>query len=68
MTISGSGFVPGSEVTWNGSQRSVSYVSSTQLTVYLPGSDVAAAGTANVVVANPTPGGGKSNALTFTIN
>jgi hypothetical protein len=68
LTINGSGFVPSSETTWNGSNRTVSYVSSTQLIVYVPWSDIVSPGTASVVVNNPSPGGGKSRPLTFTIN
>ena len=68
LTVNGSGFVPGSQVTWNGKARTVTYVSASQLTVYIPGSDVASKGIASVVITNPAPGGGKSSALTFTIN
>lgn len=68
LTITGSGFVPGASVTWNGNDRTVSYVSGTALIVYVPGSDIATAGNASVVVTNPTPGGGKANPLTFAIN
>jgi hypothetical protein len=38
------------------------------VTAAIPATDIAAAGTAQVTVFNPTPGGGTSNALTFTIN
>src|SRR5947208_9608419 len=41
--------------------------SSTQLTVTVPASLVAIAGTASITVVNPGPGGGTSNAQTFTI-
>jgi hypothetical protein len=68
LTINGSGFVPGSSATWNGNERTVGYVSPTQLTVYVPWSDIASPGTASVVVTNPAPGGGKSSALSLTIN
>jgi trimeric autotransporter adhesin len=68
LTVKGSGFVPGSRVTWNGGTPTVAYVSSTQLTVYVPAADIAAAGSATVVVTNPPPGGGTSSALTFNIN
>lgn len=68
MTLRGSGFVPGSVVTWNGRTRSTSYVSANQMTVYVTAATIASAGTANIVVKNPAPGGGTSNALTFTIN
>jgi len=67
VTITGTGFVPGSQVTWNGNSLVAAYVSATQLTIYVPYTDIASAGTAQVVVSNPAPGGGKSAALTFTI-
>src|SRR4030095_11897648 len=46
--------------------RSTTFVNGTQLTAAIPASDISAAGTAQVTVANP--GGSTSNALTFTIN
>ena len=68
LLVNGSGFVPGSMVTWNGSQRTTDFISSTQLRAYISRSDVAAAGTPQVKVVNPTPGGGTSAAVTFVIN
>src|SRR6185295_10089018 len=47
--------------------RTTTFVSSTQLTAAIPASDIANVGTASVTVVNPAPGGGTSNALTFTI-
>jgi trimeric autotransporter adhesin len=67
MALKGSGFVPGSVVTWNGKAHSASYVNAGEMTVYVRAADVATAGTAEVVVKNPTPGGGKSNTLAFPI-
>jgi len=67
LTINGTGFVLASVARWNGSNRTVTGGSGTQLTVSIPASDVATAGTAQVTVFNPTPAGGTSNALTFTI-
>lgn len=67
LTVNGTGFVPGSQVAWNGTSLAVSYVSASQLTVYVPASAVAASGSASVVVTNSSPGGGSSSA-TFTIN
>ncbi len=67
MNVVGSGFVPGSVVHWNNKVFSAKYVSKTQMTVYVPKAAMAAPGTAAVVVKNPTPGGGTSNALTVTI-
>jgi YVTN family beta-propeller protein len=62
------GFVAGSVVRWNGSDRpTTSDGSINGLTAQISASDVAAAGTATVTVFNPPPGGGSSNSLTFTI-
>jgi pimeloyl-ACP methyl ester carboxylesterase len=68
LTLYGAGFVPGSFVRWNGSQRATTYVSATQLTAAIGAADLAAAGTATVRVINPSPGGGGSNILNFTID
>ncbi|MGB9752066.1 IPT/TIG domain-containing protein, partial [Roseiflexus castenholzii] len=72
LTINGSGFIDGtgsdrSVVHWNGSPRATAFVSSTQLTATIPAGDIATAGTANVTVVNPAPGGGESGVATFTI-
>jgi hypothetical protein len=67
LTVDGSGFVPTSVVRWNGSTRATSFSSGTQLTATVTASDLAIAGSAQVSVANPTPGGGNSSALTFTV-
>lgn len=67
LALHGSGFVPGSVVTWNGKPHSASYVSPTQMTVYVTAATVASAGAADIIVKNPAPGGGKSNVLAFTI-
>jgi hypothetical protein len=67
LTVTGTGFVSGSVVRWNGANRTTTYVSSTQLNAAIPASDVTTAGTAQVTVFNPAPGGGTSNVQTFTI-
>ncbi len=67
LTVNGSGFVSGSKVQWNGSPLTTTYVSATQLTALVADSDVLI-GKASVTVLNPAPGGGTSNALTFTID
>src|SRR5204863_10183419 len=63
LTVNGTGFVSGSVVNWNGSARTTTFVSSTQLTASILPSDIAIASTASVTVVNPTPGGGRSNAV-----
>jgi hypothetical protein len=58
LTLNGSNFIPASVVQMNGSNRSTTFVSSTQLTAAIPASDVATAALLSVSVVNPTPGGG----------
>lgn len=53
LTLTGSNFVPGVAVTWNGSYRTTTIVDSTHVTVAIPASDVAAAGTGTLVATNP---------------
>lgn len=68
LTVNGTGFTPASQIRWNGSARSTTYVSGTQLTAAIPAGDVASGGTATVTVSNPAPGGGTSNSLPLQIN
>ncbi len=72
LVISGTNFISGPNgatfAFWNGSPRNTTYNSLTQqLSVTILTSDVATAGTAQVTVENPGPGGGASAALPFTI-
>ena len=67
VTVSGNNFVSSSRVRWKGYDRPATYVSSTRLTMEVPPSDLVATGSANVTVFNPTPGGGNSNAISYTI-
>src|SRR5690242_4163224 len=64
LTATGSNFVAGSIVTWNGDNRPTTFVSATQLTAAIPASDIASAGQASVAVRNDAA---VSNALTFSI-
>jgi hypothetical protein len=54
-------------VQWNGSSRTTTFVSSAEVQAALPSTDLASAGTAKVVVSNPSPGGGVSNPQTVQI-
>jgi hypothetical protein len=67
LTLTGSSFVNGSTVLWNGGALATTYVSSTQLTATVPAADLAAAGGATVAVSNPTPGGGTSATVPFFV-
>ncbi len=68
LTINGSGFMSASTVTYNGTGHAATYVNATQLKITLSISDQATAGIYAVVVTNPTPGGGASNSVNFTVN
>ena len=67
LTVTGSNFITSSVVRWNGSDRATTYVSGTQLRAAIGAGDIATAGTATVTVFTPSPGGGLSGGLTFTI-
>jgi hypothetical protein len=66
LTLTGSNFVPGVAVTWNGSYRTTTIVDATHVTVAIPASDLASAGSGTLVATNP--GASASNTLTVTIN
>ena len=53
---------------WNGSARGTAYISGTKLATPVSAGEIAAVATAQVTVFSPAPGGGSSNALTFTIS
>ena len=65
LTVSGSNFLSGAKVRWNGSDRVTAFVSATQLRASILAADIAAVGTISVTVLNPD--GGLSNAIAFTI-
>ncbi|HSV48143.1 MAG TPA: galactose oxidase-like domain-containing protein [Ramlibacter sp.] len=65
LTVNGSDFVSGVTVRWNGAARSTSFVSATRLTAAIPAGDIAAQGTAQVSVLNPS--GAASGNLPFTV-
>src|SRR5262249_34575349 len=67
LTLNGVNFIASSVVRCNGADRPTTCVSSTQLGGASPASDVASAGTPPVTVFNPSPVGGTSAPLTFTI-
>ena len=65
LTVNGTNFTSASVVRWNGSNRTTTYVSPTQLTASIPATDITAAGTASITVATGTA---VSNAQIFTID
>jgi uncharacterized repeat protein (TIGR01451 family) len=65
LTLTGSNFLPGVAVTWNGSYRTTTIVDAQHVTVAIPASDLANTGTASLVATNPGATG--SNVLQITI-
>ena len=67
LTITGTNFVAASMVNFGGSAPATTFVNSTQLTAAIPAASIASTGTPAVIVTNPAPGGGTSDAINFTI-
>ena len=63
LNVSGTGFVSGATIDFNGAALATTFVDSEHLSATVPAADVANAGTAAVTVVNPAPGGGQSNAV-----
>jgi hypothetical protein len=67
LTVNGTNFTNSSVITWKGTNRTTTFVSSTQLTTFIAASDLSPAGT--VAVGVTTPGAAVvSNTQTFTID
>jgi YVTN family beta-propeller protein len=68
LTLTGTNFVSGTVIQWNGMALTTTFLSGTQISALVPSSDIAIAGGASITSFNPAPGGGISNALGLTIN
>jgi WD40-like Beta Propeller Repeat len=69
VTVAGSGYVNQlTQITLNGAPLQTTILSNTQASVTLTAGDLALAGVDRIAVANPSPGGGTSNVLTFAVN
>ncbi len=66
LTLTGSNFVPGVAVTWNGSYRTTTIIDTTHVTVAIQASDLQSAGTGSLVATNPSASA--SGTLTLAIN
>jgi len=68
MTLTGTGFVPASQLSWSGEPAlAAAAASATQLMVNIPASYLASVGTPSIAVTSPAPGGGTTTTQTFTI-
>ena len=62
-----SSLLPCSVVQWNGSARTTTFVGATGLNASISAADIASQASIPVTVFTPGPGGGTSNAITFTV-
>jgi hypothetical protein len=67
LNVSGTGFVSGATIDFNGAPLTTTFVNSEHLGALIPAATVAAAETASITVVNPAPGGGPSNAVYFQV-
>jgi hypothetical protein len=67
IVVNGTGFVSSSNVTYNGQNRPVTFISSTEVEIHPSGGDSATIGTFPVVITNPAPGGGTSNPVSLDV-
>jgi len=67
LMVTGTGFVSGSVVDWNGAALTTTFVSNSKLSATVPSADLATPATATITVVSPAPGGGVSNAEYFEI-
>ena len=58
LSLFGSGFVPNSSVLWEGSPRTTTYVSGSELRASITAADIASEGEIQLTVSNPPPAGG----------
>ena len=65
LTITGSAFDPAAQVQFNGSSRTTTFISSTQLQAAITSGDIASVGANSVTVVNPLASGGTSAAFIF---
>ncbi len=67
LHVTGTDFVPGALVNWNGVPLATSFLSQGRLAATVPAAYVASPATVNVTVTNPAPGGGRSGPVFFTV-
>ncbi|HEY2515549.1 MAG TPA: IPT/TIG domain-containing protein [Polyangiaceae bacterium] len=67
VALTGSNFVPASQVNFDGTSIATAYATSTSLGATIPAVSLTTAGDHTIIVVNPGPGGGTSSAITFTV-
>lgn len=67
LTVSGSGFISSSTVLWGGVSKATTYISANSLTASILAGDISTSTNVSIAISSPLPGGGTSNAQTFTV-
>jgi trimeric autotransporter adhesin len=67
LTITGTGFISSSVASFNSTALQTSYTSSTSLQATVPASSLASGQLVSLVVTNPSPGGGNSSVVNFSV-
>ncbi|MBM3305353.1 MAG: hypothetical protein FJY79_05340 [Candidatus Aminicenantes bacterium] len=67
LSATGSGFIDGAVVMWDGQARSTTFVNSFELNAQIGAGDLATGKIVQVTVANPPPVGGSSEAVAFPV-
>ncbi|HEY5642169.1 MAG TPA: hypothetical protein VIS31_04765 [Woeseiaceae bacterium] len=67
LTVTGAGFLTGAMVTWDGADRTTTFVSGTQLVASISATDIETPRTVRVRVRNPAPTPDASNELSFVV-
>jgi predicted outer membrane repeat protein len=67
LTVTGTNFLPGTEVLWVGSPRATGVLSSTALTAAIPAADLTVAGSITVTARYGLAGDSTSNGLLFSV-
>lgn len=67
LTVTGKNYVSTSKISWKGIPRATTFISPTQLKTTISAGEIATAGTAEVRIVNPAPGGGTTAPSNFTI-
>ncbi|MDE3137152.1 MAG: PD40 domain-containing protein [Acidobacteriota bacterium] len=68
LSVKGNNFVFGAFIDWNGVPQRTLFVNGGELQAQIAPGLISMPGSAPVLVVNPPPGGGPSNAVNFTIN
>jgi C1A family cysteine protease len=68
LTLRGSGFVSNSKARWNGLDLTTTYFSPTEVRATLTSQELGQAGEFEVSVSNPSPGGGSTAGIAFSVS